>query len=267
MARQGGAVPDGQRVPLRAGGLARSRGCSGACRPRSATSRRCCSEVAELEERIVSSRLRQHHRGAGGLRAGRRHERSGCERDPGAPRYARDPIARPGSQGHLPGGRSARFRQQADGPRRCSAIGTTRWPTRCASTWRATTSSRTSSRCSGFEELSEEDRRMVQRARRLQRYLTQPFHAMTAQHAASRAFPCRWRRPLADCEALPARRLRRRAGRALLHARRHGGRAMNGFTLHLLRRRPLRAHRRGGELRRRGRERQLRPVARGTTAS
>ena len=32
------------------------------------------------------------------------------------------------------------------------------------------------------------DRRIVQRARRLQRYLTQPFHAMTAQNASRGAF-------------------------------------------------------------------------------
>jgi F-type H+-transporting ATPase subunit beta len=37
----------------------------------------------------------------------------------------------------------------------------------------------------GLEELSETDRLVVQRARRLQRYLTQPFHAMTAQNAAA----------------------------------------------------------------------------------
>jgi len=32
----------------------------------------------------------------------------------------------------------------------------------------------------GFEELSEEDQRVVNRARRLERYLTQPFHVTEA---------------------------------------------------------------------------------------
>ncbi|MDE2300899.1 MAG: F0F1 ATP synthase subunit beta, partial [Burkholderiales bacterium] len=52
----------------------------------------------------------------------------------------------------------------------------------------------------GIEELSEADRLMVQRARRLQRYLTQPFHAMTAQNAG-RGESVPLARTLADCEA------------------------------------------------------------------
>jgi F-type H+-transporting ATPase subunit beta len=52
----------------------------------------------------------------------------------------------------------------------------------------------------GIEELSEADRLVVQRARRLQRYLTQPFHAMTGQSAvAGVSVPLE--RTLADCEA------------------------------------------------------------------
>jgi F-type H+-transporting ATPase subunit beta len=52
----------------------------------------------------------------------------------------------------------------------------------------------------GIEELSEADRRMVQRARRLQRYLTQPFHAMTAQNA-TRGVSVPLAKMLSDCEA------------------------------------------------------------------
>ena len=52
----------------------------------------------------------------------------------------------------------------------------------------------------GIEELSEEDRRVVQRARRLQRYLTQPFHAMTAQNA-DHGVSVPLAQTLADCEA------------------------------------------------------------------
>jgi F-type H+-transporting ATPase subunit beta len=51
----------------------------------------------------------------------------------------------------------------------------------------------------GIEELSESDRLVVQRARRLQRYLTQPFHAMTAQNAA-RGVSVPLAQTLADCE-------------------------------------------------------------------
>ncbi len=53
----------------------------------------------------------------------------------------------------------------------------------------------------GIEELSEADRRMVQRARRLQRYLTQPFHAMTAQNAIQ-GVSVPLVRTLTDCEAI-----------------------------------------------------------------
>jgi len=53
----------------------------------------------------------------------------------------------------------------------------------------------------GIEELSEADRLVVQRARRLQRYLTQPFHAMAEQNAA-RGVSVPLVRTLADCEAI-----------------------------------------------------------------
>lgn len=52
----------------------------------------------------------------------------------------------------------------------------------------------------GIEELSEADWRTVQRARRLQRYLTQPFHAMTAQNAG-RGASVPLQQTLTDCEA------------------------------------------------------------------
>ena len=52
----------------------------------------------------------------------------------------------------------------------------------------------------GIEELSEADRLVVQRARRLQRYLTQPFHAMTSQSAAQ-GVTVPLTQTLADCEA------------------------------------------------------------------
>ena len=50
----------------------------------------------------------------------------------------------------------------------------------------------------GIEELSESDRKLVQRARRLQRYLTQPFRAMTAQSAV-RGVSVPLERTLVDC--------------------------------------------------------------------
>lgn len=53
----------------------------------------------------------------------------------------------------------------------------------------------------GIEELSEADRQIVQRARRLQRYLTQPFHAMTSQNTES-GVSVPLTQTLSDCEAI-----------------------------------------------------------------
>ena len=52
----------------------------------------------------------------------------------------------------------------------------------------------------GVEELSDADRLVVQRARRVQRYLTQPFHAMTTQNATP-GVSVPLAQTLADCEA------------------------------------------------------------------
>lgn len=53
----------------------------------------------------------------------------------------------------------------------------------------------------GIEELSAKDRRMVRRARRLQRYLSQPFHTV-AEHTGISGATVPLARTLADCEAL-----------------------------------------------------------------
>lgn len=52
----------------------------------------------------------------------------------------------------------------------------------------------------GLEELSSEDRRTVERARRLQRYLTQPFHVV-ADHTGIAGARVPLAQTIADCEA------------------------------------------------------------------
>jgi F-type H+-transporting ATPase subunit beta len=52
----------------------------------------------------------------------------------------------------------------------------------------------------GVEELSEQDRHIVHRARRLQRYLTQPFNVMTA-HTGIPGVAVGLEDTLTDCEA------------------------------------------------------------------
>lgn len=53
----------------------------------------------------------------------------------------------------------------------------------------------------GIEELSLADTQIVQRARRLQRYLTQPFHSITSQNAES-GVSVPLAQTLSDCEAI-----------------------------------------------------------------
>jgi F-type H+-transporting ATPase subunit beta len=53
----------------------------------------------------------------------------------------------------------------------------------------------------GLESLSEADRRVVARARRLQRYLTQPFHVVSS-HTGMAGVSVPLEQTLADCEAL-----------------------------------------------------------------
>lgn len=52
----------------------------------------------------------------------------------------------------------------------------------------------------GLEALSEKDQRIVLRARKLQRYLTQPFHVVTA-HTGIKGVSVALEQTLADCEA------------------------------------------------------------------
>ena len=52
----------------------------------------------------------------------------------------------------------------------------------------------------GIEALSEADRRIVQRARRLQRYLTQPFNVVT-EHTGIAGVSVPLEQTLIDCEA------------------------------------------------------------------
>ena len=52
----------------------------------------------------------------------------------------------------------------------------------------------------GFEELSARDRKIVSRARKLQRYLTQPFWA-TAAHTGIAGASVPLQSTLQDCEA------------------------------------------------------------------
>jgi F-type H+-transporting ATPase subunit beta len=53
----------------------------------------------------------------------------------------------------------------------------------------------------GIEELSQENRRIVERARRLQRYLTQPF-SVVADHTGIAGARVPLKQTIADCQAI-----------------------------------------------------------------
>ena len=74
----------------------------------------------------------------------------------------------------------------------------------------------------GMDELSEEDKLVVARARKIQRFLSQPFHVAEVFTGSPGKFV-----PLADTirsfKAIVRRRMRPPAGAGLLHGRRHRG--------------------------------------------
>ena len=78
--------------------------------------------------------------------------------------------------GHLSGGGSPGFHLAHPGRRPTSARTITGRRARCSRSCRSTRNCRTSSPSSGIDELSDEDKVTVARARSIQRFLSQPFH-------------------------------------------------------------------------------------------
>ena len=66
------------------------------------------------------------------------------------------------------------------------------WPSGCARPSPATANCRTSSPCSASRSWARDDRLIVDRARRLQRFLTPAFRGHRGVHRQRRAAPCRW---------------------------------------------------------------------------
>ena len=163
-----------QHLPLHAGRL---RGL-GAARPH-AVGRRLPADAAHRDGRAAGAdHLDEEgidHLGAGDLRAGRRLHRPGAGDDLRAPRRDDEPVARDRRPRHLPGGRPAGVHLAHPRParrRRGALRRGARRSSRCCS---ATRTCRTSSPSSGIDELSEDDKLAVARARKIERFLSQPF--------------------------------------------------------------------------------------------
>ena len=133
------------------------------------------TEMGELQERITSTHKGLDHVGAGDLRAGRRLHRPGPGDDVRAPRRDDQPVARDRGPRHLPGGRSAGLRPRASSTRTSSARSTTTSPARCKQVLQRYKDLQDIIAILGIDELSEDDKLTVARARKIERFLSQPF--------------------------------------------------------------------------------------------
>ena len=119
---------------------------------------------------------RLDHLDPGRVRAGRRLDRPvACDhlRPPGLHRRA---VARHRLAGHLPGGRPARLDLAPARPATSSARSTTTPRARVQGTLQRYKELRDIIAILGMDELAPEDKLAVARARKIQRFLSQPFH-------------------------------------------------------------------------------------------
>ena len=104
--------------------------------------------------------------------------------------------------------------------RSSSASGTTRWRRTCSAFCSATRSCRTSSRSSAWTSCREDDKKIVGRARRMQRFMSQPF-AVAEQFTGIPGKYVKLEETVSSFERLRRGRVRQPAGAGVLHGRRH----------------------------------------------
>jgi hypothetical protein len=169
----GRAVLRRQHLPLHPGRL----GSVGAARPHSFGG----GLSADARHRHGRAAGAHHHHdqglghfGAGDLRAGRRLDRSGAGHLVRAPWTPPRAVARHRRQGHLSGGRSARFdlAHAVAADRRRGALRIARQVQQVLQRYKAL---QDIIAILGMDELSEEDKLAVSRARKIERFLSQPF--------------------------------------------------------------------------------------------
>ena len=172
--RPGRAVLRRQHLPLHPGGF----GSVGAARPHSFGGGLPADAGDRHGRAAGADHLDQQgldHLGAGDLRSRGRSYRPGAG-DLVRP-LGRDHHAQPRDlgAGHLPGGRSARFDQPRADP---AVVGQEHYDTARAvqETLQKYKSLQDIIAILGMDELSEEDKLTVSRARKIQRFLSQPFH-------------------------------------------------------------------------------------------
>ncbi len=133
------------------------------------------TEMGALQERIASTIEGGHHRRAGRVRAGRRSDRPGPGHRlrpprrvhvPGTLDFAKKAFTRPSIRWPRPAAFSIRS---------TSASGTTPSPAACKRILQRYRELQDIIAILGVDELSEEDKLVVHRARRIERFLSQPF--------------------------------------------------------------------------------------------
>ena len=182
--RPGRAALHRQHLPLHAGGL-RS---VGAARPH-AERRRLPADAGDRDGRAAGAHHLDHqgldHLGAGHLRARRRPHRPGAGHDVRAPRRDHGALARDLGEGHLPGRRPARLdvAHPRAGRRRRRAL---RRRPRVQQLLQRYKDLQDIIAILGMDELSDEDKLVVQRARKIERFLSQPFFVAAGLHRPRR---------------------------------------------------------------------------------
>ena len=171
----GRAVLRRQHLPLHPGGL----GSVGAARPHPLGGG-LSADARHRHGRAAGAHHHHHqgldHLGAGDLRAGRRPDRPGAGHLLRPSRRHHGAVARHRREGHLSGGRSARLDLAHARRRWSSARSTTRSPARCSRSCSATRRCRTSSPSSAWTSCRKRTSSTVARARKIERFLSQPFH-------------------------------------------------------------------------------------------
>ena len=177
------------------------------------------TEMGELQERITSTKQGLDHLGAGDLRARRRLHRPGAGDDLRPPRRLDQPVAADRQPRHLPRGRSAGLDLAHPRPAGSSARSTTTWPAAVQQVLQRYKELQDIIAILGMDELSEDDKLTVSRARKIQRFLSQPFHV--AEQFTGMAGPLRQDRGHDPRLQGDRRRQARRHSGAGLPVRRH----------------------------------------------
>ena len=144
------------------------------------------TEMGELQERITSTKKRRHHVRAGGVCAGRRPHRSRPGQRLRPPGRVHLPGAVDRLQGHLPGGRSAGLGQPGARRPTSSAKSTIRIARKVQTMLQRYRDLQDIIAILGVDELSEEDKLIVSRARKIERFFSQPFYRRPAVHRQGR---------------------------------------------------------------------------------